>query len=164
VEAVIFVGLPAAGKSTFYRERFATTHVRINRDSLDTRSREMLILEACLELKRPFVADDTNASPAERAAFIGPARKAGFRVTGYWFVPDIAGSVRRNKARAEGKVPRVAIFTAHKRLRPPAREEGFDALFTVTIDPRGRFAVEEWTGQEAPDRPPPAPGGPGEGR
>jgi hypothetical protein len=29
VEAVIFVGLPGAGKSTFYRERFFASHLRI---------------------------------------------------------------------------------------------------------------------------------------
>jgi len=37
MEAVIFVGLQAAGKSTFYRERFFDTHVRINLDMLRTR-------------------------------------------------------------------------------------------------------------------------------
>jgi predicted kinase len=34
LEAVIFIGLQAAGKSTFYLRRFFRTHVRINMDML----------------------------------------------------------------------------------------------------------------------------------
>jgi transcriptional regulator with XRE-family HTH domain len=37
VEAIIFVGIQASGKSTFYRERFFDTHLRINLDMLKTR-------------------------------------------------------------------------------------------------------------------------------
>ena len=46
MEAVIFVGLQASGKSTFYRERFSRTHVRINLDMLKTRHRETLAWRA----------------------------------------------------------------------------------------------------------------------
>ena len=34
MEAVIFIGLQASGKSTFYRQRFFRTHVRTNMDML----------------------------------------------------------------------------------------------------------------------------------
>jgi len=40
VEAVIFMGLQGAGKSTFYRERFFATHLRISLDMLKTRHRD----------------------------------------------------------------------------------------------------------------------------
>ncbi len=30
MEAVIFIGLQAAGKSSFYRDRFFSSHIRIN--------------------------------------------------------------------------------------------------------------------------------------
>jgi hypothetical protein len=33
VELVILTGLQAAGKTTFYRERFAATHVHISKDA-----------------------------------------------------------------------------------------------------------------------------------
>lgn len=49
MEAVIFIGLQASGKSTFYQERFFNTHVRINLDMLKTRNREKQSLQVCLQ-------------------------------------------------------------------------------------------------------------------
>jgi predicted kinase len=46
MEAVIFVGIQGTGKSTFYKERFFDTHVRINLDMLKTRHREKLLVQA----------------------------------------------------------------------------------------------------------------------
>jgi predicted kinase len=82
VEAVIFVGLQGAGKSTFYRHRFFDTHLRISLDMLKTRHRERWLLRACVEARQPFVVDNTNPTRAERAVYIGAARQAGFRVVG----------------------------------------------------------------------------------
>jgi len=31
-ELIIFAGLPAAGKSSYYREHFAATHVHVSKD------------------------------------------------------------------------------------------------------------------------------------
>jgi len=44
VEAVIFVGIQATGKSSFYRKHFFDTYVRINLDMLKTRYRERLLV------------------------------------------------------------------------------------------------------------------------
>ncbi len=35
-EAVIFTGIQASGKSTFYQEQFSRMHIRINLDMLRT--------------------------------------------------------------------------------------------------------------------------------
>jgi predicted kinase len=51
VDAIIFVGIQATGKSTFFKERFFDTHVRINLDMLKTRHREETLFNACLEAK-----------------------------------------------------------------------------------------------------------------
>ena len=143
MEAVIFVGIQAAGKSTFYRERFFDTHVRINLDMLRTRRRECLLLEACLAAGQPFVVDNTNATADERARYLAPARAAGFRVAGYFFEPDAAGSLRRNAAR-ERQVPPRGIFGTLKRLERPTAAEGFDVLHRVVLADSG-FAVGELT-------------------
>jgi predicted kinase len=40
MEAVVFIGIQASGKTTFYQQRFFATHVRISLDLLRTRERE----------------------------------------------------------------------------------------------------------------------------
>jgi predicted kinase len=102
MEAVLLIGIQGAGKSTFYRERFFDTHVRISLDLLRTGRRERTLLEACLATGQPLVVDNTNVTVAERARYIPPARAAGFRVVGYFFVPDSKGSRERNDRR-EGR-------------------------------------------------------------
>ncbi len=60
MESILFIGIQATGKSTFFREQFFATHVRINLDMLKTHNRERILLAACLEAKQPFVIDNTN--------------------------------------------------------------------------------------------------------
>jgi predicted kinase len=144
MEAVIFVGLQASGKSTFYKERFFDTHVRINLDMLKTRRRESLLVRACLEAHQPFVVDNTNILAADRAVYIEAARAAGFHVVGYFFQTTVSAAIGRN-ARREGKarIPPQAIGGAAKRLQPPALAEGFAVLYHVHIAPEGGFVVDE---------------------
>jgi hypothetical protein len=40
MQAVILIGLPGAGKTTFYRQQFFERHVRISLDMLRMRNRE----------------------------------------------------------------------------------------------------------------------------
>ena len=77
MHAILLIGIPAAGKTTFYQQRFAQTHVRISLDMLRTRKRERLLLEACIAGKMPFVSDNTNATPQQRAIYLKAARTAG---------------------------------------------------------------------------------------
>src|SRR5262249_9709639 len=95
MEAVIFVGIQASGKSSFYRERFFPTHVRISPDLLRTRRRERSLLAWCLENQQSFVVDNTNPTIAERAVYITPAKTARFRVVGYIFDSDVSSSLGR---------------------------------------------------------------------
>jgi predicted kinase len=144
---VILIGLPAAGKSTFYRERFAGTHDHISKDLLRNnrrpeRRQEQLLLES-LSRGRSFVIDNTNASAAARAPLIQAARAHGARVVGYYFPTEAGAALRRNRGR-EGRerVPDVAIFAVRKRLEPPSRDEGFDELFEVRLlEGERRFEV-----------------------
>lgn len=79
MEAVVFVGLQASGKSSFYKERFFSTHVRISLDLLRTRNRERRLMTVCLETQQPFVIDNTNPTREERAKYVR-LTKAGFVV------------------------------------------------------------------------------------
>jgi predicted kinase len=142
VEAVIFIGVQGSGKSTFYRQGFFETHVRINLDMLRTRHREHLIFEACLAAKQPFVVDNTNPTPADRARYIAPARAAGFRIIAYWFVTPLREAMRRNNLRkSKQKIPAVAVAGTFKKIQPPTLDEGFDEVHTVELTPQDSFVV-----------------------
>ena len=99
MEAVIFTGIQGSGKSTFYRERFFDTHVRISLDLLKTRNRERLFLQACLSTGQRFVIDNTNPRVEDRAPYIAAAKQAAFRVAGYFFETTIRDALRRNTKR-----------------------------------------------------------------
>ena len=145
MEAVLFIGIQGSGKSSFYKERFFNTHVRINLDMLKTKHRQQVIFNACLEAKQPFVVDNTNVTAQARAGFIIPAKAAGFRVIGYYFRSDVKAALLRNSQRAGiARVPDKALLGTYKQLQVPSLKEGFDALYYVRIGEAGEFLVEEW--------------------
>lgn len=145
MEAVIFIGLQGSGKSTFYRERFFATHLRINLDMFKTRNRERSFLQTCIETRQRFVVDNTNPTRAERQVYIEDAKQAGFRIIGYYFQSKVEDCQRRNAQRPlQQQVPLRGILGAAGRLQIPARDEGFDELYYVRIDEVNQFVVEEW--------------------
>ena len=141
---MILIGLPASGKSTFFRERFAATHDHVSKDLLRNnrqpqRRQDQLIAES-LASGRSVVVDNTNPSAAVRAPVIALARKHGAEVVGYFFATGAGDALRRNRARdGRERVPDVAIFTARKRLEPPALAEGFDRVFLVKMNEAERI-------------------------
>lgn len=142
MEAIIFIGIQGAGKSSFYKTRFFDTHVRINLDMLKTRHREDTLLRACIEMKQPFVVDNTNPTVEMRAKYIQVARAAHLRVVGYFFEPQISESIARNNLRQDkARIPVGAIIATSRKLQPPSLSEGFDALYSVRIDSTGSFVV-----------------------
>jgi len=145
METVIFVGIQGTGKSTFFKEIFFDSHVRINLDMLRTRHREKLLLKACLEAKQKFVLDNTNLTREEREKYIVQAKSFDFKIIGYYFQTNLAKAVERNNRReGKAKIPEKGLLGAFKRLQIPNFEEGFDELFYVLIDDENRFVVENW--------------------
>jgi predicted kinase len=142
MEAVIFIGIQGSGKSSFFRERFFDTHVRINLDMLRTRRREELLVAACLEAGQPFVIDNTSTLPSDRARYVERARAAGFRTVAYFFESSLREAMQRNNLRTgKQKVPAPAVVAAYKRLVPPSADEGFDEIYTVKVVAEGAFVV-----------------------
>ncbi len=141
-QAVIFTGAQASGKTTFYREHFFETHIRISLDMLHTRHRETVLLRACLTALQSFVVDNTNIRAAERARYIQPALEAGFRVAGYFFQTELRAAIARNNNRLDKPaIPVKGVIGTYKRLEPPSFAEGFHELYVVKIDPENRFSV-----------------------
>src|SRR5262249_12892343 len=135
-ECVILVGLPGAGKSTFFRSRFPA-HTHVSKDTFppharDKQARQDAAIRTSLAAGVPVVVDNTNVTPADRAAIIAIAREFGARVVGYYLEVSTRDAVARNERReGRAKVPKVAIFASAKKLVPPQLSEGFDELYTV---------------------------------
>lgn len=142
MEAVIFIGVQGSGKTTFYRERLFDTHIRISLDMLRTRTREEILIRACLLARQPFVVDNTNILVSQRAAYIAIAREARFRVVAYFFRSELREAIRRNAGR-QGKqaIPVAGVVSTFKRLQPPTPEEGFDEIHTVVLNAANEFEV-----------------------
>lgn len=152
-EVVLFIGLQGAGKSTFYRERFAATHTLISKDlypkGCNKDARQQRELAAALGAGKNVVIDNTHAGLQERTVSLTQAREAGHRVVGYYFSARIADCLRRNAGRSGvARVPDVAILATAKRLRRPSLEEGFDQLWYVTLDDERGFQVAAWQPEE----------------
>lgn len=152
MELVVFIGLQGAGKSSFYRTRFAATHVHVSKDRLRNnrnpeRRQRQLIAEA-LEEARSVVVDNTNATAEVRRPLIDLGRAAGARVVGYYFESRLEDCLKRNAQRqGKARVPDVALYVTAKKLEQPTHAEGFDELFHVRLTEGGDFVVSAW---EAP--------------
>jgi predicted kinase len=144
MQAVIFIGVQATGKSTFFKERFVDTHIRINLDMLKTRRREETLVNACLQARQSFVVDNTNPTVVDRQRYIIPAKAANFEVLGYYFSSNLSALLQRNQQRqGKERIPEMGIRAAYNKLQIPRLDEGFDKLYYVKIGPQGSFVVEE---------------------
>jgi predicted kinase len=150
VDLIVLSGLQAAGKSTFYRARFAATHALVSRDLFRNASnplaRQTRLVEEAAAGGRPIVVDNTSPRRVDREGLVAVARRLGLRPVLYWFPPDVKACIARN-ARREGKakVPVPAILGTAKRMEPPEpAAEGFDEAFRVIARDDGRFDVEPW--------------------
>lgn len=145
MQLVVFCGIQATGKSTFYQQRFFHSHVRLSLDLLRTRHREQRLLQVCLETQMRCVVDNTNPTRAERATYLAPARAAGFGVVGYFFQSVAAEALVRNLQRpAERRIPDKGIRATRNRLEIPSRAEGFDQLYFVRLLGNQEFELTDW--------------------
>ncbi|GKX32471.1 MAG: hypothetical protein MnENMB40S_00890 [Rhizobiaceae bacterium MnEN-MB40S] len=146
MELVVFVGLQGSGKSTFYLDHFADTHLRINLDMLRTRRRENAILDASLKAGQRVVIDNTNPTEADRAAYLRAAKEHHFDAVAYYFdVPFETCEERNNKRAGKKRVPEAGLKATAKKLVAPTRAEGFSKIFHIDI---GGGAVLAWSEDE----------------
>jgi len=139
LKGVIFIGVQASGKSTYFLQNLHQTHLRLNMDMLKTRHREKILFNACLEAKQPVVIDNTNPTKADRATYIEAFKTHKFDVVGYYFAANITECLKRNAEReGKEKIPDVGIKSTYSKLELPDYNEGFDTLYYVSIE-NGQF-------------------------
>ncbi|KAB2339340.1 ATP-binding protein [Actinomadura rudentiformis] len=150
-ELAILIGLQASGKTTFYRQRLAGTHVHVSKDNFGKRSRgkqarQLRLIAEALEADRNVAVDNTNPSPEDWAPLIEIGRAHGARVVAYWFPLDVEGTMARNALRPPDiRVPDVGIYATLGRMRRPGPSSGFDRVWAVRFDGAGGFEVTDAT-------------------
>ena len=144
MQLIIFIGIQGVGKSTFYQRQFFHSHIRLNKDMLNTNHRLQLLFEACLASKTKTVLDKTNPTVLERADFITAAKAAGFEVIAYYFdCPFQDALARNNRREGKAKIPDIGVKGTAKKMQRPSFEEGFDKIFTVKVG-EDTFVVQEY--------------------
>jgi predicted kinase len=84
MEAVIFCGIQGSGKTTFYKQWFFRTHLRLSLDLLHTRNKEKQFLHTCFTTRQRFVVDNTNPTSIDRLRYIQAAKAAKFKLVCYF--------------------------------------------------------------------------------
>lgn len=151
MELVVLVGLPGAGKTSFFRHRFAATHVHVSGDLIrnraNARRKQLRRAAGALAAGRSVVVDNTNPTAAGRAEFLALAKERGAPAVCYFFPPDVSLSLERNAHRTgRAHVPPVAIHVAMRRMEEPSAREGFDRVCVVEARRPGEFLVRERAG------------------
>ena len=144
MEAVLFIGIQATGKSTFYKQYFFNSHVRLSLDLLNTRNKLQRFLQTCLDTQSKFVIDNTNPEIKDRVAFIDIAKQKKYKIIGYYFNSSIEDALKRNIQReGKAKIPDIGIKGCYSKLQLPTYNEGFDVLYYVSIQ-NNEFVISEW--------------------
>jgi predicted kinase len=150
---IIFIGLQASGKSSFFRSHFASSHELVSKDCFRNHKspsqRQSYLIKTALEAGISVVVDNTNPTLVDRASLIQLGRSYNAEIIGYYFRSHLKDCLERNQQR-EGKarVPDVGIYATLHKLTKPFYAEGFDKLFYVKIVGDGNFQVDRWQESE----------------
>jgi len=134
LELIMFIGLQASGKSSFFHRHFSASYTHVSKDLLRNNGRparrQQQLIEEALRARLSVVVDNTNVTLEGRAELIHVGRLYNATVTGYYFEPQVSQCLERNRQRTgKARVPDVAIFATLKKLVRPSYQEGFDRLF-----------------------------------
>jgi len=144
MEAIILIGIQASGKSTFYKEKFFNTHVRISNDLLKTKNREKLLIEYCQKTQMSLVIDNTNITKDIRKKYISIFTEIKIPIIGYYFKTNLERSLDWNNQRTgKENIPKAGILGTYSKLEIPSIDEGFSKLYYVDIV-NNKFIIKDW--------------------
>lgn len=125
----IFVGMPGAGKSTFYHQKLAPKGwVHANRDTLKTEPKVLATVRQGLATGRSVAIDATNPDPTKRLEYTKLAYQYKVPTMIIYFVGE---GYNRNKLR-DSPVPDIAYYTYFKNLVEPTPELDYVPVIQVT--------------------------------
>ena len=125
-EAIIMVGYPGSGKSTFASETFKEYEI-LSGDKLKTSKK--MIKEGLKFLKegKSIVFDATNGTKAKRAEYINAVNELKIPIRCIYLKTSMEESLYRNSLR-EHKIPKIVYNVYKSRFEYPDKNEGFTLI------------------------------------
>jgi bifunctional polynucleotide phosphatase/kinase len=156
-ELVLFVGPPAAGKSSISSAFVDAGYVVASNDIQKTKAKCMALVRASLAAGSSVVVDNTNPDPAARAEYIALATAASVPVRAVLVDTPRDISLHLNAVRGAlggRRVPRPGIFSYWKRFSTPTADEGFMRVDSIpfafddsSLSPRQISLFTAWSPQ-----------------
>ncbi|KAG8981507.1 hypothetical protein FRB90_007208 [Tulasnella sp. 427] len=141
-EIVLFVGYPAAGKTSFYKRHFAPAgYVHVNQDTLKSKPKCLAAVREAIRSKKSCVVDNTNRDMTTRADYHGIAQE--LNVAFVWNITlDLAWHINLYRAHFLSEAVKAnestremlgyGVFTQFQNaFQPPTIEEGFSEVKTI---------------------------------
>jgi predicted kinase len=142
---ILAIGLPGAGKSTWFAERgvrpLSSDAMRILlSDDEDNQTIHIEVFEALryLLVKRlqlgvvDTYVDATNLTRMHRRPFVDLAVRHGARAEAVWFATPLEVCLERN-AKRERRVPEDVMRAMAEAFEEPSEEEGFARIERVSV-------------------------------
>ncbi|KAE8448805.1 hypothetical protein EG329_008807 [Mollisiaceae sp. DMI_Dod_QoI] len=135
-ELVVFVGLPGAGKTTYFKSDLEILgYTRINLHDDGEFGSYLELVEQSLAAKKSVVVDGTNEDPKKRKQWVSLAHRHGIQARAFYFntPSDLclhndsfrALAVIQPSEKARRIYPRIAFRKLEAKLQPPTLSEGF---------------------------------------
>lgn len=148
-ELVIFVGMPASGKSYLTQKYFVPQkYTVVNQDTVNhglpgTRAHCIRAVKSAIQARENIVLDNTSPSRESREEFIKMARVAGYKIKIVHInIPELmCKHLNFQRVVAGGRnVPSIAFAVWKKKFEQP-REDEYDKLITIGAIPLDRDRV-----------------------
>jgi predicted kinase len=149
MEAILLVGLPGSGKSTWAAKQ---GKLIINRDAIRNmvygkydfrKDDEPVILDmaqACVlaaaNARRDIIIDETGVNIGTRAKYIEMLKRAGYNVHCRWFSASVETCIARRKKDTKGYDQdwEEVIRSMAKVIKPPSLSEGYSFILVMGED------------------------------
>jgi DNA 3'-phosphatase len=125
-KAVIFVGMPGCGKTTFY-DKYLTSFVHINQDTLKTKAKVQSLFTSCIRSGKDLCVDKLNNILEERNAFVDTCINNQYRVFIIYFARD---GREQNKQR-DKPVSSIVYHLYFSKLTPPTTDNSHGATVFI---------------------------------
>lgn len=146
-EMILMIGPPGSGKSRI-TQKFFPNYVRINRDTLKTKTKCINLTKKALSEGQSVVIDNTNPTTIDRKVYLDLAKNYTLKVRCIVMKIEKAFANHLNNVRVQitkgetKKIPMVVYHTFYKKFQYPTKDEGIHDIIEANFLDFGYFDSE----------------------